>query len=356
MWWKNNTVGVLAGVVILIQGCGTATPKEEKAKKLTFRKERLFTIDVPDGLNRIEQYYQPPGSGNVFFLDPLNSSLYVLNTANGNLKLAGILPPMSEEFEGVFTVDEREQIVHVFYLDSVVDFNFRGTRQRAWAIPDGDGFIYASNRYFPPVIRKDKLYVPYFRDIKGSFRNPEYFNGAVEAEVDLPTGNVRLLAQSYPAIYRKHCYSYSYEPARIAIDASTHGYLFPHSDSIYLCNPLTGERSTRFFGVRKPKKFTWLSYDKLPQLNESVFDALIRNNPQYNAFVSAPLAGCYLREFLIPPTDKNSRAFQQVFAVFDREFNYIGEAETSGWFIDSKKGLLSMQLEDHHLLIDKISW
>jgi hypothetical protein len=166
---------------------------------------------------------------------------------------------------------------------------------------------------------------------------------------------VRLLEQGYPAIYREHCYSYSYEPARIAFSASRHGYLFPHSDSIYLYDLPTGKRSTRFFGVRRQKEFSYLSYDKIPDLNESVFDELIRKNPQYSSFVSAPLAGFYLREFLIPPKG-DGRTYDQVFAVFDRKLNYIGECETSGWFIDSKKGLLSMQLDDTHLLIHKLSW
>lgn len=355
MWWKNKSVGVLASVVVLLQGCGTAAPKNEIANKLTFRKERLFTIARSEGLNNIQQFYQPPGSENVFFLDPFNSSFHVLNTTNGTLKLAGILPLLSDDFEGVFTVDEQQQVIHVFCVDSLIDYSFRGERLRAQVIPEGNGFIYASNRHFAPVIRNDKLYISYFPRVEGSFRNPVYFNGAVEAEVDLKTNKVRLLAQRYPAIYRAHCYSYTYEPVRIAIDASTHGYLFPHSDSIYLCNIHTGKRSVQFFGVRRAKQFHYLSYDKLPHLNESVFDELIKRNPQYSSFVSAPMAGFYLREFLIPPKG-NERSYQQVFAVFDRELNYIGEAETFGWFIDSKQGLLSMQLENNQLFIDKLTW
>lgn len=339
----------------LLQGCSTPAAKPIVKKTLDFKREHLFTVDTRGEIVNCTNYYQPAGSENVYFLDPVNCNFHVLNAPTGSLRLLGKLPG-TEESDG-FTVDEAVKKIYVFYTDSISIHTFDGAHVGAinYHIPQADGFIYMSSQYFPPIIRNNKLYMSFFPNVEGSFRKPEYFKSPVEAEIDLKTKKVHMLDQGYPVTYQQYCYSYNYDPERVQIDANTHGYTFPHSDSIYICNLKTDEHSVRFFGTMQPKKFQHLSYDKLGSLHESVFDELVQTNPHYYAMVSAPLAGYYFRQLI--SAEKGSKMAVQRMALFDKDFNYVGESPIMPNFvIDSKKGLISMRMKNNQIILDRLSW
>jgi hypothetical protein len=278
-----------------------------------------------------------------------------LNTADGSLKLSGILPELNE-FNG-FIVDEQARELYVFFPDAVGVYDFRGNPRKSFPLPGlRGGYVYMSGSCFPPIIRNGKLYISYFPEMEGSYQKAAYFKMPVEAEVDLNTKKVRLLGQGYPAIYQKYCYSYHYDASRFETGTGIHGYTFPHSDSIYLYDTGTGERSTRFFGALAPKKFEHIPYDQIPKLHATVFDKLVQKNPHYSFPAAFPLAGYYTRELMTPP-NKEGDPFKEWLVVFDKELVYIGEAAfRPNSIIDSKKGLLSMRMEQNELIIDHISW
>jgi hypothetical protein len=354
---RISSISILVGAALL-QSCSADTPAEQKQtvrKELHFKKEQFCELDIPGKVTTLNEYYQPKGSENVYFLDPVNFGLRILNVGDQTFRLAGVLPDLTPEWEGVFTVDEKAKRVHVFYNDSVVDFNLQGKRVSSTPIPDGDGFIYASGRFFPPVFKNGKLYISYFPDPANSFKNPEYFNASVEAEVDLGTQQVKLLKQSYPATYREHCYSFGYQARRIEINNEVHGYVFPYVDSIYFTDLKTGKQWTRFFGVRKRPKFAHIPYAELPSLNNSVMIELVKANPEYNFLYSTPMSGYYLRELLIKPKNDGDEFVQNV-ALFDKDFNYLGETNELQLLIDSHDGLLTVEYRSDKLILNKLSW
>lgn len=350
---KKVIKSTLVVAAVVLYGCATPVSENAPRKTLRFQTAPLYAISPGEHLSTIIQYYQPPGSDNLYFLDPATNAFHVLDLSKGRLRLACILPPPGDAFEGIFTVDEQARKVRIFYTDSLVSYSFTGKQAGSYAIPDGDGRTYPYSRFFPPVIRNGNLYISYFRKVEGSFRKPEYFRGGVEAVIRIKTNAFRVLAQGYPLIYRQQSYGFNYQPERITVDGQTHGYLFPNSDSIYFCNTRTGARSTRFFGVKKRPEFRYIPFEKIPHLNESVFEELVRSNPKYQGFVSAPLAGYYLRTMWVPKGDETILRT----AVFDRSFRYLGETDDNpGWIIDSSQGLLAMRLERNQIIIEKITW
>jgi hypothetical protein len=340
----------------LLQGCSfTSEPVKTVKKELHWKRQQLYVADVGFPVTTLNNYYQPAGSEKAYFLDPVTRSFHVLDAGSGSFRLAGLLPDLTTEWEGVFTVDEKRKRIHIFYSDSVVHYSFKGDRRGMDVIPDAGGFIYASSRDFAPIFKNGKLYISYFPDVEGSFRNPAHYTAAVEAEIDLLSREWKLLPQKYPPAYQQNCYSYAFQAKRIAISPDVHGYVFPNSDSIYICNIRTGEQSVRFFGVVQRPKFAYIPFKAISSLNETVLIELVKSNPHYNTLFSAPLAGFYLRELITPP-EKEGDGYGQTTAVFDRNFNYIGETKAFEWLVDSRQGLLAVELKNQQLIVTRLTW
>jgi hypothetical protein len=342
-------------LITTLPGCSPDVPGTPVKQLLSFNRTPLFKIDAQAHSLHLSSYFQPSHSEKVYFLNPGNFHFQVLNTTDGSLKLSGILPEL-DAFDG-FIVDEQHRALYVFFSDSVGIYDFRGNPKGGFRLPElRGGYVYQPGNYFPPIVKNGKLFISYFPQIEGSFRKAAYFKMPVEAEMDIKTKKTRLLGQGYPVIYQQSCYSYHYDASRFDLGEGVHGYTFPHSDSLYLYDTRTGERSTRFFGALTAKKFEHIPYDRIPQLHATVFDQLVQKNPHYSFPAALPLAGYYTRELMVAPK-KEGDPFAEWLVVFDKDLNYIGEACFSpNILIDSKKGLLSMRMEQNELIIDRISW
>lgn len=346
----------LAVAIMLLQACSSTKSEDVPRKDLKLKTDRLYTFTIAGNGGFIQQQFQQPGSDKVFFLDYNTSAFYMLNTAEGTFRQCCTLPQEIYEADG-FTVDEKARQLSIFYPDSANVYSFQGTFVKTvHSLKPAGGYAYMGGQDFPVIFRNGKWYTAYYPDIDGEFKNPDIFKAPVEAELDLKKGTARLLPQSYPAIYRENSYGPDYSASRIEIDGHTHGFVFPHSDSIYICDVKTGETSVRFFGSKINRKLQFIPFKGIESLNETVFMDLIHSNPAYIFATHAPLAGYYVRELAIPPKKEGEKYIQSL-SFFDRDLNYIGESTTRvGFIVDSSKGLLGIRTANNQLTVDKISW
>lgn len=353
---------MLSGVVLLLAafGCTGTTKTHNRLHYLKVDKKLLYTIKANAALTGIAEYYQPPGSEQVYFLNADSRTLFRLDLTDGTIHLQAILAGLP--FFNGYTVDERRREITVYTDDSVAVYKTNGTYDHSFSINHiaKDGYLVAANRLFLPVRKKDVYYIHYFPATPGSYKNPTFFHGPVEASWNTKTGALKLLPQSYPANFRTHCYGYNYLADRIEIDDHTHGYTFPYNDSLFVLNLRTGKQESHFFGSRDSHVFEHLNYNDLPTLNESVFDELVGANPYYMMSRRFALAGYYTR-MLMKRNASNPSQLDQYMVVFDAQFGYLGETKppfNPCILLDSKKGLLSVSydLVKHVLTIHRLSW
>lgn len=354
LWW---VVTIVTGHWIM-SGCNTAENKKTGSNPLDIRRTNLYTIDVSEQMTACGIYAQPQGSCKLYFLDPESFLVHCLNTENGKLDRITQLPVIPY-YEG-FDVDERRQLFYIYSDNVILTFNRKGEKIREYDLGDRapNGFLTVINPSFLPIRKGNKLYVQYFENIPDVYKDKSFFSTSVEAELDMKSSKVKQLPQTFPANYRQNCYSYDYTADRMEMNKTTHAYAFPHNDSLFIYNWQTGEKKAVFFGSRRPKKFLYLSYDKLSGLNEAVFEQLIQDNSRYAFGKRYPLAGYYSRLFA-QKQNNPEKTREEYLVLFDRNLGYIGESQKGFnpyFLIDSRKGLLSMHLSGNNLIIDRLSW
>lgn len=354
LWW---VVMIVTGHII-VSGCSTAESQKPRLNALDIRRTNLYTIDISERMTACGIYAQPQGSDQLYFLDPESFLIHRLNTDNGKLDRIAQLPAIPY-YEG-FDVDEPRHLFFIYSDNVILTFNWKGEKVREYDLGDRaqSGFLTIINPSFLPIRKGNKLYVQYFENMPDVYKDKRFFSTPVEAELDLKSGKVKQLLQTFPANYRQNCYSYDYTADRLEMNKTTHAYAFPHNDSLFMYNWQTGEKNTIFFGSRRQKKFLYLSYNELSRLNESVFEQLIQDNSRYAFGKRYPLAGYYSRLFARKQNNPE-KTREEYLVLFDQNLQYIGESEKGFqpyFLIDSRKGLLSMHLSGHNLIIDKLSW
>lgn len=353
---RKRCAWLIIAVFLLYTAC---TDQQSGLQLLQIRRERVFRIDTHNRLSGIGNFYQPVGSEHIYFIDPPTVRLFDLDLKNGRFTAICLLPDV--EFLDAFEVDERNHRILIHSEGVIHTYDWKGRAIGTFAIPQPKGgFLSVYNRNFLPVRNDGKLYVQYFGDVKGSYRNPATFKAPVEAGIDLKTHRIQLVPQIYPANYQRWCYGYQYTADRMEIAPEIHAYAFPCNDSLFLCNLQTGEHTTHYFGSRAPKQIRHLDFRQLSHLHEDAFTELVDSNPHYLGTKNAPLSGYYLRE-LVWRKKKHSMHLNERLVIYDREFNYIGESKptfVARVLADSKKGLLSISFSPKTgiITVDRLIW
>lgn len=340
-------------LLAVIAGCA----REPVKNSLSLRSAELFSLETHGLLTDPGIHFHPEGSKYVYFLDKKSAALLRLDLENTSLIRLGDFRVENVEGQTGFYVSEKDKTFTVCYTDSSVTRNFNGSSPAVLSYNElvNDGYIFPVADFLP-LERNGKLYISHFSDVKGDYLNPAYFASPVEAEVDLRTGKTRFVGQYHPQNYRNNCYSFGSDAARLELAPNVHAYVFPHNDSIFIRNLETNQLTTLFFGSRTHKNFQYIPFDEVGKVNESAFVELARANPFYVAPGNYPLAGYFTRELVIPPRTEGGK-YRQVVVFYDRNFNYIGEAPLLGaWMLDSKNGLLGMEMKGSRLIISKLSW
>ena len=351
-------------LALVFQGCSTtpASTLAEKPHILHFRLDTVARIPVGNELTTIANFFQPHASSNCYFLDDHNFNFFRVNTDKATLKRLGKISGL-EYFEG-FSVDEANKELLVVSEDSLLIYQFDGTHKQAFSLSEKApyGYLVLLNKWFQPIKRGNKLYMHYFPNVEASFKDPDFFKQPIEAEWDLATHKVRLIAQDYPTNNQLYCYGYNYAPDRFVVSGSAHGYSFPYNDSLFIRNLNTGKEQVTFFGSRRKKEFRHIPFNKLAQLNESVFDKLMIENSAYQLSGSAPLSGYYYRTLAYNAgSAKRNSDKKYCMIIFDRNFKYLGESELdfiTGIVADSHKGLtsISKSREKKEVYISRFIW
>lgn len=352
---------LLCGTAIavgVISGCKSS---ESSSRVLVEPKlTRLFSVDATDKFDDASTYYQPSGSENVYIFNKNSGTVFRLGSVTRSLELITSVPVVQDpnaELAG-FTVEEQLQRIRMFYTDMVIEYSFNGrqTNKIAFSGLSSEGFIYPLAKSFLPIFKRGKMYAPFYPATKDAVKNPRYFSSPVEAAVDLKSGKVTFLPQTYPSDYLANCYSYGTEPFRMAVRDDQHAYFFPQNDSVYLRDLKTGELQVKFFGSRISKSFEFIPYDKINSINASAFDELSLNNPFYTVTYDFPLAGYFGRTLILTP-DEKYKSYRQYVVLTDREFNYQLEMKyPQALLIDSKTGILAMECSNGKLTVSKLSW
>lgn len=361
---KNSNPFIFGAAVLMLvlQGCGTPSSVRKEvpaARLLDIRRDTLFRIDTRDRITGIAHYFQPVGSESVYFIDPENASIHVLQTGSGKFSFLGTVEQLP--YFDCFSVDEAHRKLYLFSEDSMVCCRLNGRRLSAMSLHGitKAGFLSAVNRYFAPVIHDHQLWMHYFPDIDGSYKNPAFFAGAFEVKIDLRTKQVQRLGARYPQNFRDHCYSYNYVPDRMQLNLHSHAYTFPYNDSVFIYDFRKHTRTAHYFGSRLPKQSGYIAYAEIPHLHQTVFDEFVNVNPYYLFANTAPLAGYFTRQIMISDSGKPSPERRQRIILYDRSFRYIGESRPGfqpNIVVDSKKGLLSLSLDGTTLIVNQWSW
>lgn len=334
---------------------------KDQGIQLDFHNSQSIMIPLPSGIDNINESYQPFGSNNVYFLSKKSLSLYRLNLNSNTIDSIAYINDTS--YYDAFIINEENEKLYIFNEDLIFSYNFQGEVIDTFDLEDKceeNSNLVVLDQQFLPDIKDNKLYIHNFPNIEEAYQSKDFFIPSVLKSVNLNTSECTSHEVFYPNNHKNNCYGMNYIPEKIQLDKSKEyqiGMSYAYNDSLFVYDIKSGEQNQYFFGskILQPK-FKHLSFDKIDEYNQVVFDKLYIENNQYLFSKSFPLAGYIARSLLIKGENQ-----QEIICLFDDDFNYIGESNgiwKSYILFDSSEGIKSLRFdkEANRMVLNTISW
>lgn len=363
---KNSLLlAAISCTVLLYGGCehaGKSAPGKDPTKPvvLDFYLDTVSQISCRQKILAVNKFHQPYKSNNFYFMDDVSNQVFCVNTTSGAFYAVKKARTHLSEIE-TFILDENRHEIYFFTSDSVFVESIQDKRERiGFALNKAEqkGYLVTLNQNFPPILRKNKLYMHYFANVEETYQSQVFYRQPIEARLDLQHSKTTPLRQAYPEEYQSNCYGYNFSPDRFLVTNNVHGYSFPYDDTLYTYNVLTGQKENFFFGSKRKTAMKSISYARIKRINDAVFDAMYHENESYGFSGGAPLAGCFYRH-LLSKTKDDKKSVSLI--VFDKNLRYLGESKpdlTVGIIADSENGLssISLDIEKQKIYLCRVRW
>jgi len=308
-------------VLILIS---LSCKEDNKIINIDLKKKLIHRISVDTSLlKKLNSFYHPLNSSNMYFLNKVNGDIYRLN---GNaFKFKKVLKSELIDTE-TFSVDEKNKRFVLFTLDSFFVFTKNVLTYKNVIPVLKKGILFYDDFTFKPILEGDNIYLIYYHKVFDAFKNKYFFDKNFECSYNFKSKKIKILNVTYPKSFKENCFGHSYLPDRSKLNEKNHVYFYKRSDSISVYNKEKKISDVIFCGSKEKKTFKAIKFDKIKKYNISIFDDIDSNNPFY-LYSGVLTKNNIVYRFYTKSIKHYNNTHSSKIILFDKNMNYLGESK-----------------------------